>query len=363
MKNIFNNNLNKKNSYLNKSNNKVNSVNKNKKGINNKNFINNDFNINIDLKNSNNSNKIEISKKSFKDSLKNYSIPFFKKREFQFIKIIGQGSFGKIYLVKEIKENKEYAVKIIYCKGYYELLKYLEEFEFLYKISNDNIIKVYKYNIVEKELSSLLTELYLYLLMEKAECDWEQEIEKRRKNKQYYTVEHLFLILNQLVSGLTFLQENKIAHRDIKPQNILIFPQNIYKITDLGEAKMNLNLKNEKQKQTFVGSELFMSPLLYNGLRQNKNRISHNPFKSDVYSLGLCFLYAITLNLNVIKLIRELKYLKNKEDLIKRNVKDLPKYPHILWGIVFKMLEYEEKNRYDFIELGKHLPKFNYEKY
>ena len=193
--------------------------------------------------------------------------------------------------------------------------------------------------------------------MEKGECDWQQEIERRRKNKQYYTVKQLFLILNQLVSGLIFLQKNKIAHRDIKPQNILIFPQNIYKITDLGEAKMNLN--NEKQKQTFVGSELFMSPLLYNGLRQNKNIINHNPFKSDVYSLGLCFLYAMSLNLNVIKIIREKKYLKNKENIIKDNVKDLPEYSHRLWDIIFKMIEYEEDNRYDFIELGNHLPKFN----
>ena len=195
--------------------------------------------------------------------------------------------------------------------------------------------------------------------MEKAECDWEHEIETRRKNKQYYKVEQLFLILNQLVSGLIFLQKNKIAHRDIKPQNILVFPQNIYKITDLGEAKMNLN--NERQKQTFVGSELFMSPLLYNGLRQNKNTINHNPFKSDVYSLGLCFLYAMTLNLNVIKIIREKKYLKNKVDVIK-NIKDLPEYPIRLWNIIFKMIEYEENNRYDFIELGKYLPKVNFEK-
>ncbi len=156
------------------------------------------------------------------------------------------------------------------------------------------------------------------------------------------------------------MQKNKIAHRDIKPQNILIFPQNIYKITDLGEAKMNLN--NEKQKQTFLGSELFMSPLLYNGLRQNKNTINHNPFKSDVYSLGLCFLYAMTLNLNVIKIIKEKKYLKNKENIIKDNVKYLPEYSHRLWDIIFKMIEYEEDNRYDFIELKKYLPTFNFEK-
>ena len=198
--------------------------------------------------------------------------------------------------------------------------------------------------------------------MEKGECDWEQEIQKRRKNKQYYTAQELYSILNQLTSGFIFLKNNKIAHRDIKPQNnILIFPHNIYKITDLGEAKMNLY--NKKGKQTFVGSELFMSPLLYNGLRQNKNTIVHNPFKSDVYSLGLCLIYAMTLNLNVIKIIREKKYLKNIKKDITDNVKDLPQYPSRLSDIVFKMIEYEEDNRYDFIELRKHLPQFYAKRY
>ena len=159
------------------------------------------------------------------------------------------------------------------------------------------------------------------------------------------------------MSALYFLQKKGIAHRDIKPQNILIFPQNIYKITDLGEAKMNLN-NNEKVNQAFVGSEYFMSPLLYNGLRQNKNTVSHNPFKSDVYSLGLCFLYAMTLNINVIKIIREKKYLEKKEKIINDNVKDLPDYSKRLWELVFKMIEYEEDNRYDFVELRRHLPNY-----
>ena len=90
-----------------------------------------------------------------------------------------------------------------------------------------------------------------------------------------------------------------------------------------------------------------MSPLLYEGLRQNKNTVNHNPFKSDTFSLGLCFLYAMTLDINVIKIVREKKYLENKEKIIKDNVKDLPDYSKRLWNIVFKMIEYEE----DFIKI------------
>ena len=43
-----------------------------------------------------------------------------------------------------------------------------------------------------------------------------------------------------------------------------------------------------------------MSPALYNGLKNEKNDVSHNPFKSDVFSLGFCFLYAAGLNYNLL---------------------------------------------------------------
>ena len=117
---------------------------------------------------------------------------------------------------------------------------------------------------------------------------------------------------------------------------------------------MNINKINGRIK--YVGSEFFMSPLLYNGLKHNNYLIAHNTFKSDVFSLGLCFLYAMALDLNVIKIIREKKCRPDIEKRIKDKFVNLPKYPKRLWNIVFKMIEYEEENRYDFIELEKHLP-------
>ena len=358
---IFNDNLN----IINNKDNNLKSYKKEFLSIKNKKLFNNNFN------NKNNNNKLNNSysnlndilkfnftneigfAESFYDSLKNYSIPPFNINKFQKIKKIGEGSFGKVYSVKERLTNNEYAIKNMYCEENYEIFKYLEEFDFLYKTSHENIIKVYNYSISIEIISPSLSKKSLSILMEKGKCNWEEEIEKRKKNRQYYTIEEIILILVQLTSGLIFLQINGMAHRDIKPQNILVFPQNIYKITDLGEAKMNLN--NQKAKHTFAGTQYFMSPLLYNGLTQKKDTVNHNPFKSDVYSLGLCILYAMTLDINIIKIVREKKYFKNKKKMIEDMAKNMPNYSLRLWRIVFKMIEYEEDNRYDFIELGKHL--------
>ena len=172
------------------------------------------------------------------------------------------------------------------------------KFEILNSLKHKNIIQIYKIQIKPEKNC-------LSILMEKAERDWAQEIELRSKRMAYYSKKELFTILKQLTSGLSYLQKNNIAHRDIKPHNILVFPENVYKLCDMGEA-ITL-IKNRLQTGVVRGSELFMSPLLYEGLKSGKTNIRHNLFKSDVFSLGYCILYAMDLNIYFLYNIRKLK--------------------------------------------------------
>ena len=72
-----------------------------------------------------------------------------------------------------------------------------------------------------------------------------------------------------MAQALIYLQKNLgIAHRDIKPQNILYFEDGTYKIGDFGEAK---EAKMAMLKNSLRGTELYMSPSLYNGLKNNEN--------------------------------------------------------------------------------------------
>ena len=64
-----------------------------------------------------------------------------------------------------------------------------------------------------------------------------------------------------------------------------------------------------------------MSPLLYNGLRTNQIDIKHNLFKSDVYSLGLCILYACTLSNESVYDIRKFVDMNNVRELIWKSIR------------------------------------------
>ena len=183
--------------------------------------------------------------------------------------------------------------------------------------------------------------------MDLSESDWDSAIKERAKENNYYTEVELITILKQINSALAYLQKEKnIAHRDIKPENILIFENNIYKLCDFGEAKISPNLKRENSLR---GTEIYMSPLLYNGLKNNIKKIQHNIYKSDVFSLGYCFLYAASLNFNIIYAIRDLKFQGLVEKMLFKFMKI--RYSKDFIQIISKMITINEDERIDFVDL------------
>jgi serine/threonine protein kinase len=173
------------------------------------------------------------------------------------------------------------------------------EYDIFIKYKHKNILSIL--GISKKILDD--TTYCMYILMEVAKTDWEKEINERQMKNKFYSEDELINILNQLTSALVYLQKNNISHRDIKAQNILVFENNIYKIADFGEAKQ-FKRKNDILS-TLRGTELYMSPLLFNGLQKRIFDIKHNPFKSDVFSLGMCLLFASTLRIKNLCKIRD----------------------------------------------------------
>ena len=184
--------------------------------------------------------------------------------------------------------------------------------------------------------------------MELALSDWNDEIKRRFKVKEYYTENEIINILNQIIKPLIYLENEGIAHRDIKPQNILVFKDNKYKIADFGEAK---EIKISKQLNTLRGTELYMSPILYNGLKKDKDDVTHNPYKSDVFSLGFCFMYAAALNFNIIYEVRDISDMEKVEKILHRHLKN--KYTEKFIDVLVLMMENDENKRVDFFKLNQ----------
>ena len=268
----------------------------------------------------------------------------FNFEEYKIITQLGQGSFGKIYLVQNSKNELFTMKKLVYSEEL-DVQTVIKEYRMCYKLKHPNVVKIL--GIYNKQLDK--TTYVVYVLMEVGLTDWEKEIKKHMEKNIYYTEKELIHIIKQLTHVLSFLQKSNVSHRDIKPQNILVFKNNIYKIADFGEAKQIENKTINLISNSLRGTELYMSPLLFNGLRTGQVDIRHNVFKSDVYSFGLCILFAASLQMITLYDIRKIVAMEELRKYLNKSLEN--KYSQKFIDLIGLLLEIHEQNRPDFIQL------------
>ena len=271
----------------------------------------------------------------------------------EFIKLgeLGKGTEGIIYLVKWARNNKKYALKrgriqtLEFVQSKQEELKMIKDFRD--KTGNDGIIRTYGQKIVTNKNG-----LYdFYEIMEYAEKDWEQEIIDRARFHLVYKENELLAIMAQIINTFALLQKNHITHRDIKPQNIMLV-KGKFKITDFGNARL---LKKEGYCiQRVRGSEMFMSPIMFKGLHSSIQQVKHNTYKSDVFSLGMCFLLAAALSYSPLNDLREIYDNNTIYNIVYNSLKN--RYSQNFINIIMSMLQVEENLRPDFIQLESLFP-------
>ena len=311
-------------------------------------------NQNINTTNTNNETEISLNKESKeKNNLPNSNttntnkedeLKIFNFEEYKIITQLGQGSFGKIYLVQNSKNELFTMKKLVYSEEL-DVQAVIKEYKMCYKLKHPNVVKIL--GIYSKKLDK--TTYVVYVLMEVGLTDWEKEIKTHIEKNIFYTEKELIHIMKQLTQVFSFLQKSNISHRDIKPQNILVFKNKIYKIADFGEAKQMENMTINLISNSLRGTELYMSPLLFNGLRTGQVDIKHNVFKSDVYSFGLCILFAASLQMMSLYEIRKIVDMKELRKYLDKNFGN--NYSKKFIDLVSSLLEIHEKNRPDFIQL------------
>ena len=221
----------------------------------------------------------------------NMNSSFYRK-----IKLIGKGEFGNVYQAIDIINNQEVAIKEIDISLYNDNQKMLllREIDIMKKLSNDYIMTFYK---------SFLENNIVYLILEYIPGeDLKKFIEKKKRNKQIIDQNTILIILKGIVNGLLYLHSNKIIHRDISPDNIMIYDGlnglNI-KITDFGISKfyqMNNYNNDNCNTHTIIGKPDYISPEMYNAHLNGNKRAAYD-FKTDIYSLGVTMYELMTYEL------------------------------------------------------------------
>jgi eukaryotic-like serine/threonine-protein kinase len=157
----------------------------------------------------------------------NSIVEFLRKRDYVFVKVLGQGACGQTVLLRdEIIESNFVCKKYVpYSETHRQLLfkNFLREIKLLHEIYHTNVVRVFNYYVYPEHFTG-------YILMEFIDgLDIEDFVVAHPE-----ATNNLFL---QAVEGFAYLENSSILHRDIRPQNIMVRSDGTLKIIDLGFGK------------------------------------------------------------------------------------------------------------------------------
>jgi aurora kinase B/aurora kinase A len=169
--------------------------------------------------------------------------------DFEMGKQIGEGGYGKVYEVTEIKSGKKYAMKQIskrFIKNNHFGSQLKNEVEIMYKLHHPHIIQLETHFEDDK---------YVYLIIELADKGALNSVIRKSGR---FSEEVAKKCLRETVKALQYLhsQNPAIIHRDIKPENILLDKDGVTKLADFGWS----NVIIDEKRQTACGTPDYMAP-------------------------------------------------------------------------------------------------------
>ena len=221
-------------------------------------------------------------------------------KKYKPIKKIDNGTFGNIYLIKDIKYNDLLAMKVEEKNTYPNILE--SEAYYLYNLQGGIGIPKFisyghtkNYNIlIETLLDKSLYNLFI-------------------ENKKICNIIDVCLIGHQILDRLEWIHFKDIIYRDIKPENFLIGKKepNIIYIVDFGLCKKYRSSKTGKHIKPKITGK-FNGTFTYSSSNAIEGKeISR---KDDLISLGYMLIYLLK---------RDLPWISNYENLNKENYQQL----------------------------------------
>ena len=301
-----------------------------------------------------------------------------KVNNFILFKELGRGAFGEVYLSTDNNLDELTAVKVINRKKLSPMQKnkLLIQLEVLSKLNHKNITK-----ILDKQKTS--NNFYIEMEYSNGPNLYEYVKHYKKKYGKCLNEETVQKLVKQIASGLEYLHKNKIIHRDIKLENLIInfddinnstkglseediyqkkiiyssSPKNHYEPGNLLEENITVKIcdfgfsrevDENHQASTILGTPITTAPdVLFLETGQG-----HYGIEADMWSLGIC-VYEL--------LIGNVPFFKNtvkkiKEDIL-NGVFDYPKNVDISFesiSFINALLQYDPKKRLNWDNFWKH---------
>lgn len=181
--------------------------------------------------------------------------------------IIGQGGFAIVYKARNILYNRDFAVKVICQSKLSSASTFEAEIQSLTQLDHPNVIRLYDHFQEDNNLILVL------------EYCGGGTLEDKIMKEEDMPYEMQIQYCQQIVSALKYCYDQNIAHRDIKTSNILLDENGKVKMADFGLSQI---INHDGNMKKFGGSLHYYSPEIC-------KKVPFNPFKADVWALGVLF--------------------------------------------------------------------------
>lgn len=253
--------------------------------------------------------------------------------------VLGIGGFGITYYVRHVELGVHYAVKEFFISGkcvresdrstvllqnidqsrYAKLKKrFADEARTLVTLNNPHVVRVI--DIFEENNTS-------YIVMEYVPgITLQQKVDREGK----MSVPEAINCIGQLAEALSYIHDKHILHRDVKPDNVMITPDNRIVLIDFGSAREFVN--DEVQNQTAIVTQGYAPIEQYaaNGKKGNY---------TDIYAMGGVFYFALTGEKPMDAFSRAQEEMKSPKELN-------PDIPTAVNKTIMKAMAMKPENRY-----------------
>ncbi len=190
--------------------------------------------------------------------------------------LIGVGGMADVYKGHDLVDNRIVAIKILkkeFAENEEFLRRFRNESKAIAVLSHPNIVKIYDVGFTEK---------IQYIIMEHIDGITLKEYMENEKVLNWKDSAHFII---QILRALQHAHDRGIFHRDIKPQNIMMFTDGTIKVMDFGIAKFAREDGKTATNQA-IGSVHYISPEQAMGEETDS--------KSDIYSVGIMLYEMLT---------------------------------------------------------------------